>query len=231
MSSFLASRFPAALRRENRRRYSAAYRHFQPFSIAPKLVKKESRGERKEICEWREIGSRPDTVRAGLGVTQSRHEFLTSVDKKVERLTLNPNLGFPAGKEVLETTSKMRGWQSFKEKLSKEAVKRILRDYGVVAVVFHSAVFSVTLGSFFGALSQGVDMGSILAYAPLIAENLPSPSAGNLAVAWGLTTVTGPARGVLTITLTPRVARFWRGDAKNSQARGDEKDPKERNIT
>ncbi|CAM9460938.1 unnamed protein product [Discosporangium mesarthrocarpum] len=140
-----------------------------------------------------------------------KSEDTTLAEKKLE------DLG-PSSQGVGESR-----WQQLKKNLSPEALKQLVRDYGSVAVVLHGSVFSATFGSFYWALDQGMDIAALVANVPLIAENLPSPSAGNLAAAWGLTTITGPARGVLTITLTPRVARFWRGrDCKRKQQKEPE---------
>ncbi|CAN0541841.1 unnamed protein product, partial [Scytosiphon promiscuus] len=64
---------------------------------------------------------------------------------------------------------------------------------------------------FFSLVDYGLDVASLVKNVPVIANNLPHKSAGNLALAWALTTVTGPVRGVMTVTLTPRMAKLWWG--------------------
>jgi hypothetical protein len=83
----------------------------------------------------------------------------------------------------------------------------VIKKYGVVATVFHSSVYCTTLASVFTAISVGVDVEQYIGSMP---ESVGS--AGTLAVAWSCTAMTGPARGLLTVLATPRVARFigWR---------------------
>lgn len=100
---------------------------------------------------------------------------------------------------------------TMKHKVSAEGLKRLMKEYGPVAVTFHASVFLATLGSCYSLIDYGLDVPSLVKNVPLIADNLPHPSAGNLALAWGLTTVTGPFRGIMTVTLTPRVAKLWWG--------------------
>lgn len=99
--------------------------------------------------------------------------------------------------------------------MSAVELKRLVKEYGPIAVGFHFSVFLTTLGGFYSFIDYGLDVASVVKNLPFIADNLPHPSAGNLALAWGMTTVTGPFRGVMTVTLTPRVAKFWRGREAN----------------
>lgn len=94
--------------------------------------------------------------------------------------------------------------------MSAAELRRLMREYGPIAVALHSGVFLGTLGSLYALVDYGVDVASILQRVPYLADNMPHPGAGTLAVAWGLTTVTGPVRALITITFTPRLARlFW----------------------
>lgn len=108
-------------------------------------------------------------------------------------------------------TTVLAKFKAMKSKVSASELKRLMREYGPVAVTFHASVFFATLGGFYGLIDYGLDVTSLVQGFPVIANNLPNPSAGNLAVAWGVTTLTGPFRGVMTVTLTPRVARLWWG--------------------
>lgn len=94
---------------------------------------------------------------------------------------------------------------------SSKELKRLMKQYGPVALAFHSTVFLSTLGGFYAVLDYGFDVQSIVARIPFLAENTPHPTAGNLALAWGLTTCTGPVRGIMTITISPQIARTWWG--------------------
>lgn len=98
-----------------------------------------------------------------------------------------------------------------------------MKRYGPIALAFHSTVFLSTLGGFYAVADYGFDVQSLLATVPIIADNMPHPSAGNLAVAWGLTTCTGPLRAILTIMVSPRIARFWWGrDIRNKLIHGED---------
>lgn len=111
--------------------------------------------------------------------------------------------------------------QAMREKMSPKELKRLMKEYGPIALAFHSAVWLSTLGAFYSVVDYGFDIASLVGRVPIIAENMPHAGAGNLAVAWGLTTVTGPVRGIMTITLTPPLANFWWGrDAKRKLKTG-----------
>lgn len=106
-------------------------------------------------------------------------------------------------------------WADTSSKVTTGAkIKQIMKKYGPVAVSFHASVFLTTLGSFYGLIDYGLDVASLVKNVPIIAHSLPHPGAGNIALAWALTTVTGPFRGVITVTLTPSIARLWRGGHK-----------------
>lgn len=128
------------------------------------------------------------------------------VCESCRRQTTNPMASSAATKSP--TTTK---WKQVKGKVSASELKRLMKEYGPIAVGFHFSVFLTTLGGFYSFIDYGLDVASLVKNTPFISDNLPHPSAGNLALAWGLTTVTGPFRGVMTVTLTPRVARLWRG--------------------
>lgn len=115
-------------------------------------------------------------------------------------------------------------WNTVKSKVSAAELKRLMKEYGPVAVSFHFSVFLTTLGSFYSLIDYGLDVAALVAHVPVIADNLPHPSAGNLALAWGLTAVTGPFRGIMTVTLTPRVARLWRGREAKRKLRDSAKE-------
>lgn len=99
-----------------------------------------------------------------------------------------------------------------RSKVSAEYLRRFLKKYGRVAVTFHISVFLATLGTCYSVVDYGgLDIPALVKDFPLLADNLPPASAGNLAIAYGMTSAVGPPRAVLTITLTPRIARFFSG--------------------
>lgn len=119
--------------------------------------------------------------------------------------------------------------------MSTKELKRLMKQYGPIALAFHSTVFLSTLGGFYAVVDYGFDVQSLVARIPFIAENVRNASAGNLAIAWALTTCTGPVRGIMTITISPRLARIWWGrearrklEEDDSPTAPEEQDKKDR---
>lgn len=114
-------------------------------------------------------------------------------------------------------------WRAARSKVSAEYLKRFLKKYGRVAVTFHVSVFLATLGTCYSVVDYGgLDIPALVKNVPLLADNLPPASAGNLAIAYGMTSAVGPPRAVLTVTLTPRIAKFWSGREANRRRKQGE---------
>jgi hypothetical protein len=92
----------------------------------------------------------------------------------------------------------------------KQRLTDVMRVYGLTATIFHSTVYVCSLGSAFAAIQGGMDTAALLSGWGLDATRLTSipPEAGDLAAAWVVTAVTGPARGVITITGTPIIGQW-----------------------
>lgn len=88
---------------------------------------------------------------------------------------------------------------------SAERVKEILKTYGLTAVVFHSSVYCLSLGSCFVAIRNGFDSQALLESWGLASTSIPT-EAGELAAAWVVCAATGPVRGLMTITGVPIIA-------------------------
>lgn len=103
-------------------------------------------------------------------------------------------------------------WRKTRSKVSAEYLKRFLKKYGRVAVTFHLTVFFTTLGACYSVVDYGgLDIPAVVKDVPLLANNLPPASAGNLAIAYGMTSAIGPPRAVLTILVTPKIAKMLDG--------------------
>ena len=109
----------------------------------------------------------------------------------------------------------------------KERLKQTVKLYGLTASVFHSSVYVLSLGTTFAAVRSGLDTAELLHSWGLgdRVGNIPA-EAGDLAAAWCICAVTGPARGVLTVTASPVIARILkrRGAGNNSKATIDRTD-------
>ncbi|KAL1523502.1 hypothetical protein AB1Y20_018440 [Prymnesium parvum] len=86
----------------------------------------------------------------------------------------------------------------------------LLREYGVIALLFHFSVWCLTLAVAFSALSLGG--AEALSSLPLIppAVLLPDQPAGGLgraAIVLALVEVSGPARLALTLAVTPALSK------------------------
>lgn len=90
----------------------------------------------------------------------------------------------------------------------KDRVAHVLRTYGKTAVLFHSGVFLGTFASSVGAIRYGLDVQKQLERIPFVDASRIDPNAGTLVVAYLATLATGPARGALTITVSPILARW-----------------------
>lgn len=108
--------------------------------------------------------------------------------------------------------------------MSADYLKRFLKKYGRVAAGFHISVFLTTLGTCYTVVDYGgLDITALVKNIPILADNLPPASAGNLAVAYGMTSAIGPPRAVLTVMLTPKIAKFLAG--REAQRRNEEDTP------
>mmetsp|Transcript_14752 Transcript_14752/g.29890 ORF Transcript_14752/g.29890 Transcript_14752/m.29890 type:complete len:190 (-) Transcript_14752:225-794(-) len=87
-------------------------------------------------------------------------------------------------------------------------LKKIFKDYGTVALLFHFSVWSMTLASSYAAVSNGLPVAQYLPHE--FQENIPG-KAGDLAIAYLATEATGPVRTLLTLSVVPLLARKLNG--------------------
>jgi Protein of unknown function (DUF1279) len=95
-----------------------------------------------------------------------------------------------------------------KAALSPSHMKHMLKKYGPVAGVFHFTIWMSTLGGFYAAVKSGLDVSSFLSWLPFVEEEMlaKNAAAGQFAVAYAATMLTGPLRALLTISATPKVS-------------------------
>jgi len=98
----------------------------------------------------------------------------------------------------------------------------LLRNYGLIALVFHFSVWATTLTLAYTALASGLDLNSISLFAaqdiPLADVDASELTAaadaagfiGRMTAALTLTEVIGPARLALTVAATPKVSEIAR---------------------
>ena len=90
-----------------------------------------------------------------------------------------------------------------------DRLKETVKLYGLTATVFHSSVYALSLGTTFVAVRNGLDTAELLRSWGLGDKiDMIPPEAGDLAAAWCICAVTGPARGVLTVAASPVIAKY-----------------------
>ena len=89
----------------------------------------------------------------------------------------------------------------------KDRLKHTVKVYGVTATIFHSTVYVCSLSAVYVGVRNGLNAQELLISWGVDTNILPE-GAGDVAAAWAITAVTGPARGLLTIVGTPFVAKM-----------------------
>ncbi|XP_065915355.1 protein FAM210B, mitochondrial-like [Dysidea avara] len=99
--------------------------------------------------------------------------------------------------------------QSFWQSITQiERVKQVLRDYGVVAVLFHTSMSLCVLGGMYTLVDHGVDVGKFLAYFGF--HNTATKGLSTFAAAYILYKFTLPIRAMITISCVPLIVRTLR---------------------
>jgi hypothetical protein len=86
--------------------------------------------------------------------------------------------------------------------------KEVLSKYGRTALFFHASLFATTLSGSYAAIRYGINVETYLSKVPFVDLSKLDPQAGSLALAYVSTLATGPARGAVTIGVTPILARW-----------------------
>ncbi|XP_033626081.1 uncharacterized protein LOC117289191 [Asterias rubens] len=89
-----------------------------------------------------------------------------------------------------------------------------MRDYGSTVIVFHICISLMSLGSFYLAVSSGLDVQSLLKTIGLSSDTVSSRIAtgtSTFLVAYGVHKVFAPVRIAVTLTCTPFIVRYLRG--------------------
>jgi hypothetical protein len=88
-----------------------------------------------------------------------------------------------------------------------EGLQTLVKEYGFVAVLFHSSVWVVTASLVYSYISSGAADGLQGGFIP---EGATSSLFGRAGATLGVVEATGPVRTVLTISATPKVAPYVR---------------------
>eukprot|EP00035_Acanthoeca_spectabilis_P008346 m.152405 g.152405 ORF g.152405 m.152405 type:complete len:174 (-) comp14321_c0_seq2:1672-2193(-) len=108
-----------------------------------------------------------------------------------------------------DSVSQAQGPSAEAEPPRTASLGETLKRYGVAAVALHSAVYVTSLSTVFTAVQLCPEAVSPMTTWITETTGVPIPeAAGSLAVAWTLTAVTGPARGIVTVLFAPTVARL-----------------------
>jgi len=98
---------------------------------------------------------------------------------------------------------------------SKAKYTGLVKQYGKIVVVFHSAVWVGTLAFFNLLVFNGVDVSPIVEYIPFVDESSWSDSAGDdltstsakFLIAYTITSITGPVRLALDVAAAPWLSK------------------------
>ena len=80
----------------------------------------------------------------------------------------------------------------------KERLKSLMAEYGNIAITIYLSIFALTLSGFFIAIKAGFEVDS------------GSEKTGTVVIAYAATKALQPIRILLTLALTPVIARFLR---------------------
>ena len=90
----------------------------------------------------------------------------------------------------------------------KDRLKKLIDDYGYVALAVYWAIFLSTLGVFYIALERGVDVGALIERMGM-EWGEAAEKTGTVAVAYAATKILQPLRILLTLALVPPVGTWW----------------------
>ncbi|CBN75645.1 conserved unknown protein [Ectocarpus siliculosus] len=178
------------------------------FSNGPAAQRRTLSGSVRDIG----MGSSPSFMSKHPGCGSSNHSIHRGVEKDTPPPP--PITAPPAATAAVASKAPTLAdrWKAARSKVTAEYLKHFMKRYGRVAATFHMSVFLGTLGTCYSLIDYGgLDIAELVKDVPILADNLPPAGAGNLAIAYGMTSAIGPPRAVLTVTVTPRIARFLAG--------------------
>ncbi|CAM9734827.1 unnamed protein product [Ectocarpus sp. 4 AP-2014] len=178
------------------------------FSNRPAAQRRTLSGSVRDIG----MGSSPRFMSKHPGFGRSNHSIHHGVGKDTPPPP--PKTAPPATTTAVASKASTLAdrWKAARSKVTAEYFKNFMKKYGRVAATFHISVFLGTLGTCYSLVDYGgLDIAELVKDVPILADNLPPAGAGNLAIAYAMTSAIGPPRAVLTVTVTPRIARFLAG--------------------
>lgn len=90
-----------------------------------------------------------------------------------------------------------------------ERIKVVLKEYGSVAIVFHTVMSLCSLGTCYLIVNSGVDVGKVLEYFN-VQSSATSKGASTFAVAYILHKMLLPLRAGITVAAVPLIVRWLR---------------------
>ncbi|XP_072013585.1 uncharacterized protein [Amphiura filiformis] len=96
----------------------------------------------------------------------------------------------------------------------RQRLKLAVRDYGSTVIVFHICISLISLGSFYLAVSSGIDVQALLSKIGLSQEIIASKFAtgtSTFVMAYAVHKVFAPVRIGITLTCTPFIVKYLRG--------------------
>lgn len=94
-----------------------------------------------------------------------------------------------------------------------QKLQKAVKEYGSTVMVFHVTISLISLGTFYLAVSSGIDMGNIMSYFDVgdkIQQSQLVAGASTFVVAYAIHKVFAPLRIGITLSATPFIVRYLR---------------------
>lgn len=94
-----------------------------------------------------------------------------------------------------------------------QKLQKAVKEYGSTVMVFHVTISLISLGTFYLAVSSGIDMGNIMSYFDVgdnIQQSQVVAGASTFVVAYAIHKVFAPVRIGITLSATPFIVRYLR---------------------
>lgn len=95
----------------------------------------------------------------------------------------------------------------------KERLKRAVKDYGSVVIIFHVGISLLSLGGFYLAVANGLDVVSLLKatrFSEHLAESKVVMEGSTFVIAYAIHKLFAPARIAITLSSTPIIVHYLR---------------------
>ncbi|NP_001086530.1 transmembrane protein C20orf108 [Xenopus laevis] len=92
-------------------------------------------------------------------------------------------------------------------------LRKVFKEYGAVAVSFHVAISLVSLGIFYGIVSSGIDITSLLlkvGFSEAVVQSKLAAGTSTFVLAYAIHKLFAPARISITLVSVPFIVRYLR---------------------